>query len=80
MRISLIKSIQEKNNWVKLFRINVVNLENYEEIDKKIEELLKNNYKHIIISNEIAGFSEDIIKKYATNQDINIYIAPSKRN
>lgn len=29
------------------------------------------------MSNEVAGFSEDIIKKYAKDSDINIIIAPN---
>ena len=59
--------------------MNVIELEQNEEVDSKINELVKNNYKNIILSNEVAGFSEDIIKKYSNNKDINIYIAPSKR-
>lgn len=32
----------------------------------------------IIVTNEVAGFSEDIIKKYNKNKSINIIIAPNK--
>lgn len=60
--------------------MKVLELEKNEEVDIKIEELIKDDYKNIILSNEVAGFSEDIIKKYSNSKDVNIYIAPSKRN
>ncbi len=82
MKISLIKSTKDKNsfNFAKGIGMKVVELEKNEEVDEKIEELIKNDYKNIILSNEVAGFSEDIIKKYGNSKDINIYIAPSKRS
>ena len=45
----------------------------------KMEDLVKNNYKTIVLSNEVAGFSEDIIKKYQNNKDINIIISPRRQ-
>lgn len=80
MKISLIKSSQEKTKLTKILGINIINLDNHEKVDEKIEELIRNNCKNIILSNEIAGFSEDIIKKYTNNDDIKIYITPSNRN
>ena len=58
--------------------LKVINLENPEAIDEKIKELIKNNYKTIFLSNEIASFSEDIIKKYNNSDDINIIISKRK--
>ena len=58
--------------------LKVINLENPENIDGKINELVKNNYKTIFLSNEIASFSEDIIKKYNNSDDINIIISKRK--
>ena len=58
--------------------LKVINLENPEAIDEKIKEVIKNNYKTIFLSNEIASFSEDIIKKYNNNDSINIIIAKRK--
>jgi len=49
-----------------------------EEVDKTMQELASQNYNMIVLSNEIAGFSEDIIKKYQKNKDINIIISPRK--
>lgn len=80
MKISWIK--YEKDN--KDFRIaerlgmDVYRIESPEEVDNKMQELLKDNYKTIVLSNEVAGFSEDIIKKYQNNKDINIIISPRK--
>jgi hypothetical protein len=33
----------------------------------------------IIITNEVASFSSDIIKKYNKKEDINIIITPNKK-
>ena len=41
-------------------------------------ETINDDYKTIWITNELAGFSEDIIKKYKRNNSINIIIAPNK--
>ena len=80
MKISWIK--YEKDN--KDFRIaerlgmDVYKIERPEEVDNKMKELVNDNYKTIVLSNEVAGFSEDIIKKYQNNKDINIIISPRK--
>lgn len=80
MKISWIK--YEKDN--KDFRIaerlgmDVYRIESPEEVDHKMKELVKDNYKTIVLSNEVAGFSEDIIKKYQNNKDINIIISPRR--
>lgn len=81
MKISWIK--YEKDN--KDFKIaerlgmDVYRIETPEEVDNKMSELIKDNYKTIVLSNEVAGFSEDIIKKYQNNKDINIIISPRKQ-
>lgn len=76
MKVSWIKYEKDKKN----FRIpenlgfDVFKLHDIDNIDSKINELIKNKYDTIIISNEVAGFSEDIIKKYSKNENINIII------
>ena len=76
MKVSWIKYEKDKKN----FRIpenlgfDVFKLHDIDNIDNKINELIKNKYNTIIISNEVAGFSEDIIKKYSKNENINIII------
>jgi len=57
---------------------NVLKLSNPEEIDKIIYDLINQDYKTLIISNEIASFSEDIIKKYNKSNQVNIIIASKK--
>ena len=42
--------------------------------DYKIKELIEAEKNTIIITQELAGFSEDIIKKYSKNKDIKIII------
>ena len=58
--------------------MRVEKLENPEEIDSKMSELVNQNYNTIVLSNEIAGFSSDIIKKYKNDFDINIIIGTRK--
>lgn len=82
MKISCLKSKKDNISFkmIKNLGIDVFSINELEETDKKIDELINKNYKTIIISNEIAGFSEDIIKKYNRMDNINIIIAPSKKN
>ena len=81
MKISWIK--YEKDN--KDFRIaerlgmDVYRIKAPEEVDNEMKELINDDYKTIILSNEVAGFSEDIIKKYQNNKDINIIISPRRQ-
>ena len=81
MKISCIKSSKDNKSF-KLFQnlgMDVFDVENLEDTDNKIKELVENNYSIIIMSNELAGFSEDIIKKYSKIQDVNIIITPMKK-
>ncbi len=77
MKISWIK--YEKD--AKSFRLpealgfDVFKLNDLEQTDNKIKQLIKQNYDTIVISNEVAGFSEDIIKKYKKDKDIKIVIS-----
>ena len=66
-------------DFLRVFGMDVFDIDNLEETDKKINELVKNNYNTIVISNEVASFSEDIIKKYNKSQNVNIIIAPLKQ-
>ena len=49
-----------------------------QQADSKIKELINKRYDTIILTNEIAGFSEDIVKKYSKDRNINIIIARDK--
>lgn len=77
MKISWIKTKKDTESF-KIFQnlgFDVYNLDEPDETDKKIEELIRNDCKTIILSNEIASFSNDIIKKYRKQDDISIIIA-----
>ncbi len=78
MKISLLKSAKDEKNF-RLFEylgFDVYKIYDLEQTDLKIDELIKQNYNTIVISNEVASFSEDIIKKYNKREDINIIITP----
>ena len=78
MAISWIKSSNDKKSF-KVFKnlgMDVYELDDLEKIDEKIKELVQQKYDTIVISNEVAGFSGDLIKKYTKSENINIIIAP----
>ena len=80
MKISWLKSKQDNKSF-KMFKglgLDVFDVENLEDTDKKIAQLIKDNYHTIVMSNELAGFSQDIIKKHNKNPDINVIITPPK--
>ena len=80
MKISWIKYEKDDRNFriAEKLGMDVNRIQNPEEVDAKIAELAKNNYDTIVLSNEMAAFSGDIIKKYKKNNDINIIISPRK--
>lgn len=80
MKISWIKYEKDNRNFSIAERLgmDVYRINNLEEVDKKLNELVENEYKTIVMSNDLAGFSEDIIKKYKNSNDVNIIISPRK--
>ena len=79
MKASYIK--KEKDYQLpKLLGMNIEEIKEPEEIDNKIEELKKQKYTTIVIPNELASFSQDIISKYKYDPTLNIVIVPSKNN
>ena len=81
MKISFLKSKNDDISFkrAKKFGMDVYELEDLEKIDDKLEDLVNKKYNTIFITNEIAGFSENIIKKYNSNKDITIFITPSNK-
>lgn len=82
MKISWIKNKNDKQSfeWIKSLGGNVYELEDPEEIDQMMRQLYKSEKcKTFILSNELAGFSEDIIKKYQQDEQMKIIIAPKKK-
>lgn len=80
MKISWIK--YEKDT--KSFRLpqalgfDVFSLQDLEKTDETMKELIGKNYDTIILSNEVAGFSEDLIKKYQKDKNVKIVISLDK--
>ena len=54
---------------------DVYKIEDPETTDEKISELVKKDYRMVVVSDELASFSEDIIKKYNKDKNISIIIA-----
>ena len=72
---------QNDNDSFKMFEnmgFDVCRIEDLENTDKKLKELINKNYNTIVMTNEVAGFSENIIKKYNKTEGVNIIITPSK--
>lgn len=80
MKITWIKQKNDNKNFIFPERIgmNVISLDKPDEVDCKMKELIENDYNTIFLSNDLAGFSEDIIKKYKNDNNINIIIARRK--
>jgi len=81
VKVFWIKEESDNKNFIIAERLGmpVCRLKNPEEIDEKIKNVIReNNYDTIVISNDIAGFSEDIIKKYNNNKNVNIIISTRK--
>lgn len=78
MKIAWIKQENDEQNFraIEKLGIPVERIQDPEQIDKTIEELRQAHKDTIIISNELAGFSEDIIKKYQKDEEIRIIIGP----
>ena len=80
MAISWLKSSNDKKSF-KVFKslgMDVYDIKDLEKTDDKIKELVEQKYDTIVISNEVASFSSDIIKKYSKTENIKIIIAPCR--
>ena len=60
------------------FNVGVYGFYDLEKTDNKIKELIDRRYDTIIMTNELASFSGDIIKKYSKDRNISIIIAQDK--
>lgn len=78
MKVSWIKTESDDKNFKFAERLgmDVYRLSSLDDTDRKLDELVKQNYNTIILSNEVAGFSQDIITKYSGKKDVNIIISP----
>lgn len=82
MKISWLKT-KNDNSSFRVFEnlgFNVYRVNEPDETDNMIEKLIKGKCKTIVLSNEIASFSKDIITKYKNKDDVSIIIASGKNN
>lgn len=82
MSISWLKSSNDNRSF-KMFKnlgFDVFEVNDLDKTDEKIKELVDKKYTTIVLSNEVASFSGDIINKYNKKENINIIIAPRKLN
>lgn len=82
MRISWLKSSNDNKSF-KIFKnlgFDVYEIRDLDKTDEKIKELVDQKYTTIVLSNEVASFSGDIINKYNKKENINIFIVPKKDN
>ena len=77
MKITWMKG-QNDNDSFKMFERMGLDVCKLEKTDEKLKELINQNYTTIVMTNEVAGFSESIIKKYNKTDGVNIIITPSK--
>ena len=82
MKISWLRAKNDDNSFkvLKNLGFDVYNVEDEEKTDEVINNLVQNDYKIIVLSNEMASFSSDIITKYRNQDDISIVIAEGKEN
>lgn len=80
MKISWIKYEKDKKSFrlPEILGFDVFYLEDLEKTDETVKSLIQKDYDTIVLSNDVAGFSEDIIKKYQKNKDIKIVISMDK--
>lgn len=67
MKVSWIKYEKDEKSFKvpELLGYDVWKLKELEKIDETLKYLIDNKYNTIILSNDVAAFSEDIIKKYS---------------
>ena len=82
MKVSFIKYKDDKNRYkiAKMIGMDVFEINQPEEIDKQIEELEKQEYNTIFIPNNLASFSDNIVRKYKNTENLKIIITPTDTN
>ena len=80
MSITWLKGSNDKKSFkiFESFGADVQKIDDLEKTDEKIRDLIRHNCNTIIMTNEVASFSESNKKKYGKRDDIKIVIAPPK--
>ncbi len=77
MKISWLKYEKDEKSFrlPQALGFDVFSLHDLEKTDETMQNLINQKYDTIIISNEVAGFSENLIKKYQKDKNIKIVIS-----
>ena len=80
MKISWLKYEKDKKSFrlPQALGFDVFLLNDLDKTDETMKKLIQQHYDTIVLSNEVAGFSEDIIKKYQKDKEIKIVISLNK--
>lgn len=80
MKVSWIKSKNDEKSFKvpQSLGFNVISIENNEKIDETIDNLISKKCDTIVISNELAGFSQKINNEYLKMKNIDIIISKDK--
>ena len=80
MKISWLKYEKDKKSFrlPQALGFDVFLLNDLDKTDETMKKLIHQHYDTIVLSNEVAGFSEDIIKKYQKDKEIKIVISLDK--
>lgn len=80
MKMSFIKYDKDNKNFKipEILGWDIFYINDLDKTDDKIRELIKQDYDTIVVSEQVASFSQDIIKKYKNNNDIKIIISWNK--
>ena len=80
MKISWLKYEKDKKSFrlPQALGFDVFLLNDLDKTDETMKKLIQQHYDTIVLSNEVAGFSEDIIKKYQKDKEIIIVISLDK--
>lgn len=79
MKISFLKYYKDKEsfNMLQKLGMDVYEVKEPEQIDNIIENLKQEKYTSVVIPNDLASFSENIISKYQNDNNFNIVIIPN---
>ena len=80
MKVSWIKSKEDKSSFKvqENLGFDFISIDDNEKIDDTIDNLILNKYNTIVISNELAGFSQKINNEYLKMKNIDIIISNDK--
>ena len=80
MKVSWIKYEKDKESFrlPQVLGLEVITLKDLEQTDETMRKLIQKHYDTIILSNEVAGFSQKINNEYIKMKNIDIIISRDK--